>query len=816
MNYNLQEIAAIINARLIGNPNSEIEYLLYDSRRIVPSENSLFFAFQGKRDGHLFIEDMIKKGVRNFVVQRLPNNIQANFLLVNNTYKALHTLTAYHRRRFNIPIIAITGSNGKTIVKEWLAYILNEFYKIAKSPKSFNSQIGVPLSIWEISPDVQIAIIEAGISRPNEMESLQRIIMPTFGIFTNLGDAHQENFSSYREKLNEKLKLFSSVKKIYFCRDDKFVFDTITKKYGDTKELLTWSMKYKDADLYVEAEKHNSYTLLHGYFRGKEASVKIPFTDEASVANAITVWLFLNDFLGREKIPLEKFETLPQIEMRLQQIRGANNSIIINDAYNSDFTSLRIAIDYLCSQKVNKDKVIILSDMEQISNEKRIYKQVVQLINKTKIKTFIGIGKHLEQNAEFFHFTDKHFFISTDEFLRALPSFNFKNKVILIKGARKFQFEKISQLLENKRHRTVFEINLNALEYNLDYFRSFLKSDTKIMVMVKAFSYGSGSYEIASFLQNQNVDYLGVAIADEGVELREAGISLPIMVMNPEVSTFQLLINYQLEPEIYTFSILEHFYKTVKKYAYHPIPIHIKINTGMNRLGFEPEEVDKLISILQEYSDFLYPKSVFSHLVASSEPQFDEFTQMQIHKFLEVKRKFEQNFRHKIIFHILNSGGIERYPQYQMDMVRLGIGLYGISAIDNSLLKHIGTLKTHILQIREVKAGESIGYSRAQFVKRDSRIATLPIGYADGLNRKLSCGKGKVWIKGYLAPIVGNICMDLTMVDITDIPNVNINDEVIIFGNQLPITTIAQWLDTIPYEVLTSVSHRVRRVYLWE
>ncbi len=820
MTYSLGQIAHIVNGKLRGNPDTQIDTLLYDSRRIIPSYQSLFFALRSRRDGHEFIKDMIDRGVKSFVVEKpLNHGSQVNFILVKDSLQALQDLAAYHRSRFNIPVIAITGSNGKTIVKDWTARLASNYFNVVASPKSFNSQIGVPLSVWEMQPEHNLAIFEAGISQPGEMPRLAKIINPTIGIFTILGDAHQENFDSLEQKLQEKIKLFHSCHTIIYPRQQNLVYKTIETHFHDRK-LISWTdVPELQADLkIININKSNGFTKITAqYLTHHKISITIPFTDRASIHNAITVWLTLLTILGLDKTQSLDFSSLPQIEMRLQQVRGTHNTIIINDTYNCDFTSLQIALDYLAQQSPARPKTLILSDMEQTGySPHQLYSRLANLIKNAPIDTFIGVGQNMIKFSHLFQNKKSHFFLSTDQLLNSIDTLGLKNHIILIKGARSFRFERISRRLQQKTHRTVLEINMNALRHNLSYFRSLLKPGTKIMVMVKAFSYGSGSHEIASLLQAERVDYLGVAIADEGVELREAGITLPIIVMNPDTHSIDLFPEYSLEPEIYSFRILNEFYNSLHGRIHYPLPVHIKINTGMNRLGFDPDQLPSLINLLHQYQDTLRVRSVFTHLVASPEQEFDTFTLQQLKSFTSIARMFKTEFGQETIAHVLNSGGIERFTDYQMDMVRLGIGLYGISATDNSQLQQIGTLKTHISQLRHVPAGQSIGYSRAQFVNRDSIIATLPIGYADGLNRRLSRGQGKVLIHGKLAPIIGNICMDMTMVDVTDIPGVKEDDEVIIFGPGLPITQVAGWMDTIPYEVLTSISHRVKRVYTWE
>ncbi len=820
MIYTLGEIATIVKGRLIGKKDFEIDTLLYDSRRIIPSFKSLFFALRGRRDGHDFIQDMIDRGVKAFIVEKIPPTAKdANFIVVKNSLDALQKLASYHRSKFNIPVIAITGSNGKTIVKDWTARLLGNYYNVVANPKSFNSQLGVPLSVWSIEPHHQIAIFEAGISQPYEMDKLEKIIQPDIGIFTILGDAHQENFSSIEQKLHEKLKLFENCKTIIYPRQDALVYKTIETLFPD-RRLVTWTdQENLQADLEITgiSQKDNFTTITALYQKQNTISIKIPFIDKASIHNAITTWLTTLTILGIEKTQMLDFSSLPQVEMRLQQVRGIRDTIIINDSYNCDFTSLQIALDYLAQQSPALRKTLILSDIEQTGYKpQELYAKLATLINNSPIDRFIGVGQNMAKHSHFFRRKKTHFFFSTDQLINNIDALGFNKEIILVKGARSFRFERISRRLQQKTHRTVLEIDMNALKHNLSYFRSLLKPTTKIMVMVKAFSYGSGSHEIASLLQAENVDYLGVAIADEGMELREAGITVPIIVMNPDSHSIDLFAEYSLEPEIFSMRILDEFYTKLREKIHYPLPVHIKVNTGMNRLGFDPDQINELITKLHDYQDTLRVRSVFSHLAASPEQEFDSFTLQQLELFNKIAHRFKQEFGKDVIAHVLNSGGIERFNDYQMDMVRLGIGLYGISAVDNSRLRHISTLKTQISQIRQVPAGQSIGYSRAQYTSRDSRIAILPIGYADGLNRKLSRGKGKVLIRGKLAPIIGNICMDMTMIDITDIPDAQEDDEVIIFGPGLPVTQVAKWLDTIPYEVLTNISHRVKRVYTWE
>ncbi len=822
MSYTLGQIAKIVNGKLLGQPQQPVQYLLYDSRRLVPGSESLFFAFVGRRDGHRFIPEMYRKGVKNFIVRYYQQSYPpGNYIIVDDPLKALQRLAQYHRSKFSLKVIGITGSNGKTIVKDWLRYVLSKYFSVVASPKSFNSQLGVPLSVWEIKEYHQLGIFEAGISRPGEMQNLEQIIRPQIGILTNLGDAHQENFSSYEEKLEEKLKLFKNAEIIICPSDEAWIVQRCKEKFTNSK-LYFWGFKdkvYNKLQI-VNYSRQGDFTVVTGVYKGKERKIRVNFTDFASIYNAIIVWFTSLILLPEAEHDNLDFSDLPRVKMRLEQIKGIRGCTLINDSYNCDLTSLRIALDFLSQQSKGKGKVLILSDLEQVApsgdsaGQGRVYSEVAEMVTNAGIDRFFGVGKILSNYSRFFK--NAWFYDTTDEFLKQLPVLNFHDEFILIKGARRFKFERITRYLQQKSHRTVFEINLNALKSNLDYFRSYLRPETKLMVMVKAFAYGSGSVEVASLLQAEGVDYLGVAIADEGVELREAGISLPIIVMNPDSDNFDLFLEYDLEPEIYNFRMLNKFYAAVKDKVHYPASVHIKINTGMNRMGFDLSEVQELILRLKQMTDVIRVKSVFSHLAGSSEQQFDDFTLLQISRFDKVVRVFKQEFGSGVIAHILNSGGIERFGFAQYDMVRLGIGLYGISAVPGKRLKSIGTLKTHISQIRYVKKGESIGYSRAQFVERDSKIAIIPIGYADGLSRKLSRGRGKVWVKGKLVPIVGNVNMDMTMIDVTDVPEVEEDDEVIIFGENPTLEQMAEWVGTIPYEVLTSISSRVKRIYTWE
>ncbi len=820
MIYTISKISGIINAKLIGKEDCNIEHLLIDSRNIISTSDTLFFAISGERhDGHNFIVDLYIQGIRNFVVEFLPENHfsfpKANFLVVKNSLEALQMLVSYHRKNFKYPVVGVTGSNGKTIVKEWIYHILQGEKQIVRNPKSYNSQVGVPLSVWLMDKIFDFAVFEAGISLPGEMEKLEKIIQPNIGLITNIGEPHQKNFSDYKQKAIEKLKLFSNAEIIVYSKDHELIDKIIQiDKVLSKKKKFTWSEKY-DASLTVKTKQiENSYTKIDFQFNDQKDYITIPFSDEASVEDAIHVLALLCALNFNPVDFKSKFKTLPPVAMRMELKQGINNCTIINDSYNSDLNSLAIALNYLDQQNQHQTKTLILSDILQSGKtDKDLYSEVASLIDKFNVNQIIGIGKSILSQARQFN-VEKVFYKSTEEFLKDFKKKNFGDQAILLKGSRNFHFERISAVLEDKAHRTVLEINLNALVHNLNYFRSKLKPETKIMIMVKALSYGSGTFEIANVLQYQRVDFLGVAFADEGVALREAGIKTPIIVMNPEQYSFDLMLKYNLEPEIYSFKILNQFYQAVKKAKLENFPIHIKLDTGMNRLGFTKNEIPKLIAELKK-SVHLKLSSIFSHLAASEENVHDKFTQEQITLFDELSKHIIKKFKYHIIRHIANSAGIERFPEAQFEMVRLGIGLYGISATNQDQLATVSTLKSTVIQIKQVPKDETIGYSRKGKAEKDITIAVVPVGYADGLNRKLGNGKGKLYINGFFVSIIGNICMDMCMVDITNC-NIHEGDDVIVFGKEQSVIDMANTLETIPYEIFTSVSSRVKRVYYQE
>jgi Alr-MurF fusion protein len=836
--YSISDIAAIVKGSLHSGDREQVivNELLIDSRRLSHPAKTLFVALvTPKNDGHNYITELYRKGVRNFMVSKPPpltpppaagREGEGNFILVPDTLVALQALAAFHRNRFSIDVIGITGSNGKTIVKEWLFQLMNADRSIVRSPKSYNSQIGVPLSVMEISNDHDLALFEAGISRPGEMKNLGTIIRPTLGIFTNIGHAHDENFSSSRQKTKEKLKLFSDAETLVYCRDYKEIHEEAAKAaYLKTTAKVTWS-RLEPADLFITGIiKNQDRSTITAVYHDRQISIAIPFIDEASIENAIHCWMVMLTMKFDHGTIASRMLNLAPIEMRLELKEGINNCSLINDSYSLDINSLSIALDFLNQQKQHKRRTVILSDILQSGRDQgELYEDVNNLLVNKGIARIIGIGNEIARQADKFTI-EKTFFISTDDFLSRVPLSSFRDETILLKGARIFEFEKISSVLQQKVHETVLEINLDAIVHNINYYRSVLDPGTGIMAMVKAFSYGSGSFEIANLLQFHNIDYLAVAYADEGVELRKSGITLPIMVMNPEEQSFSLLLTYDLEPEIYNFRTLAMVENTISANSgsvKFPLRVHIKLDTGMHRLGFEPGDIGAMVSTIRN-NPGIHVQSVFSHLAASEDPQHDEFTRNQITSFRKMSEKISSGIGYPVIRHILNSAGISRFPGEQMEMVRLGIGLYGVGfdQEEQDRLRNVSTLKSTVSQVKHVKANDTVGYGRAGKLDRDSVIGIIPIGYADGLNRKLGNGKGRLYLHGVPVPIVGNICMDLCMVDITGIAEKGVSDvqegdEVIIFGDKNPLNLLAEDLGTIPYEILTSLSRRVKRVYYHE
>lgn len=815
--YPISSIKEIIWAEGTIVKEDMISTLLTDSRRITNASEGLFFALSGRRNGHEFIAEAYAAGVRNFVVShqteiKMP---EANFLLVDDVLAALQKLAAYHRSRFSLDVIGITGSNGKTIIKEWLYQLMCSDKNIVRNPKSYNSQIGVPLSVWQISEKDNLGIFEAGISTVNEMDKLEAIIKPSIGVLTHIGPAHDEGFENRREKVLEKLKLFKNCTLLIHNYDQLMDYEDDIP----VKNRFTWSREFKQADLHVFAEtviSRNFY--LRGWYKGHEIECLIPFLDEASVENAIVCWATMLA-IGYSPVEADKrIEKLSPVSMRLELKNGINDCSVIDDSYNSDIQSLEIALNFLNQQNQHPVRTLILSDIFQSGLQQEVlYKQVADMLSTRQVDKFIGVGTALTQYQDYFNVPQKHFYQDTSTLLQKLNDLNFDNETILIKGSRSFEFERISQALTLKAHETVLEINLNALLNNLNFYRSKLKPGVKIMTMVKAFSYGSGTFEVANILQYNKVDYLAVAYIDEGVALRQAGITLPIMVLNPEESAFDKLIEFKLEPEIFSFNLLDEFVKYSQSHGLSNYPVHLKIDTGMHRLGFEDFEIEILCELLEE-NKYIKVQSVFSHLVASDAEEHDEFTRKQIKRFESAYKKIEKTLGYKVIKHIANTSGITRWPNAQYDMVRLGIGLYGIdAALPNgaSGLQPITTLKTSVSQVRKVSGTDTIGYNRNGKLGKDGKIAVIRIGYADGYLRAFGNGVGKMLVRGKLAPTVGNISMDMCMVDVTNI-EVREGDEVIVFNEQLKIEELAREIGTIPYEILTNVSQRVKRVYFYE
>lgn len=822
MKYAIEDIISCIDGRLTNASlfPCEIEHLLLDSRQITFPETGLFFALTGNRhNGHDFVREVYYKGVRNFVISQpieASNFPGANFILVKNSLLALHQLAAFHRQQFNLPLIGITGSNGKTIVKEWLFQLLREDFAIVRSPKSYNSQVGVPLSIWQIDAHHELGIIEAGISQKGEMSRIAPIINCNLGLFTNIGAAHAEGFSSIEEKIREKLKLFISVDVLIYCQDDLRVKKEVASLACSS---FSWSKSTKTkADLQIERIEHPTYnqTTIVAHFRKEPVQITIPFIDSASIENAIHCWAVLLYLKTPHEVIKKRMLRLEPVAMRLELKAGVNSCTLINDSYNSDLTSLDIALQFLDQQSQQPKKTLILSDILQSGQSSdRLYQQVARLIQEHDIQKLIGIGsavpilkRYLPKSIEAI------FFPSTQACLQNLQPSSFQREAILLKGARQYAFEKIAQLLAQKVHRTTLEVDLNALIHNLNVYHQKLKPETKLMVMVKAAAYGSGSLEVARLLEFHQVDYLSVAYADEGAELRVGGIQLPILVLNPEEAVFETLIRHKLEPEIYSLELLKQFAAFTANLAT-PIPIHLKVETGMNRLGFESSQIDQLITTLRSAPQFQV-KSVFSHLAASENPAHDTFTHEQVKHFENLYHKISSGLGYRPIRHILNSSGITRFSQYQMDMVRLGIGLYGVDSqpTTQQQLQRVLQLKASVSQIKDVSQGQSVGYGRAGEIYRPTRTATVSIGYADGLPRAAGNGRFQLFVRGQLAPIIGNVCMDMCMIDVTHIPDCQESDEVIIFGENPTVETLAQVLGTIPYEVFTGISPRVKRVYL--
>jgi Alr-MurF fusion protein len=816
-----EEISLVTGARVVQEGYNRIYSLAIDSRGHYSGPHTLFIALKGeRRDGHAFLSDAWKNGIRNFLVSepidasQLPDSL---VLEVPDTLRAMQQIAGYHRSQFYLPVIGITGSNGKTVVKEWLNALLSDEYVIARSPRSYNSQIGVALSVWNIESMHTLGIFEAGISRPGEMSNLTPMIRPDIGVLTTIGTAHLEFFGDHQLISDEKCLLFSGCRAIVYPADNQFARITLSKSPYVEKDQVGWGFSEIARLRILSKTIHDRSTELAMQWDSRQFSLTIPFTDAASVENGLTclATLLVLGYTVEEISP--RISRLEPLAMRMEILSGVNDSVIINDSWSCDLDSLAIALDVAGTNSRQRPVTLILSDILQSGlGDEELYTRVNDLLVTHGVTRLTGIGPNIRSAASCFTVPPR-FFESTEVFLAALDPFEFSHDAILVKGAREFRFERIIKLLEEKTHDTVLEINLGALSHNLNYFRSGLHPSTQVMVMVKAFGYGSGAREVSALLEFNKVDYLAVAYADEGVALRNAGISLPVMVMHPERSSLPVLLRHHLEPELYHFNILRQFASALDQAGVRePYPVHIEIDTGMKRLGFQPDETDELIAEIKANPQ-LQIASVFTHLAASEDPNHDAFTHEQASIFSQVCDRIAADTGIEFRRHILNTGGIQRFPEYQFDMVRLGIGLYGVSSkeSDQNKLLPVGRLRTVISQIKKLTRGESVGYGRRFIAPGDMTMAVIPMGYADGLRRTLSNGNGKVWIHGKLAPIIGNVCMDMTMVDISDI-ECREGDEVELFGPHIPVNTFAEWSQTIPYEILTSVSQRVRRIYMRE
>ena len=814
--WTLEKLGLLLHGNVYGRSDLPFSSLSTDSRTLAFSEDTLFVALTGdQHDGHNYIDELYGRGIRLFLVSIRPDlkaYPEAGFCHIDDTLVGLQQMASAWRSQFDGEVLAITGSNGKTIVKEWIHQCLGDVIRIHRSPKSYNSQVGVPLSVWGIEPVHELAIIEAGISRPGEMEKLHKIIHPDTGIFTNLGTAHQEHFKSMEEKLSEKLKLFEGCKKV-ICRADTTIGNRSILSYMRKlkPEIIDWSLEGDARYHYQVVNRTPSQTVIESKVRGGLVKFMLPFSDDASLENALHVFTYAIEKGVPVDYVKERIGMLEPVSMRLEMLKGTMNSTLINDTYNSDTGGVSAALDLMGQQDTRSGRVVILSDLLQSGMEARtLYTEIASLLRNNHIDQFIGIGPALSGQRALFP-SSSLFYQDTEQFLRQMDRTRFNDRIILIKGSRKFGFERITRELQLKTHRTMLETDLNAMVSNLNYFRSLLNEGVKIMVMVKALSYGSGNIEIARLLQYHQVDYLAVAFIDEGVELRKAGIHLPVMVMNPDPSGYESMVDYNLEPEIYNLKGVEALQKILHRREINGFPVHIKLDTGMHRLGFGEYNLEQLIPWLTKPG--LKVASVFSHLAASGDSEHDRFTGEQIKKFDQMSSHLLDVLGTPLLRHILNSAGIERFPDAQYEMVRLGIGLHGIG--QGSSLKEVSSFKSTVSQIRVVDAGETVGYSRHGTMKRTSTIATIPVGYADGFRRSLGNGAGKVMVNGQVAPTIGEICMDMTMIDVTGL-DVSEGDTVELFGRQQPVSELARQAGTNAYEILTSIPERVKRVYIQE
>lgn len=819
MTYTIETIADFCGGEAhITIPGSMVGDIMIDHRD-TKWQRAMFVAITGaKTDGHAFIPALVEQGVRHFLVSKQEvaetHAGEANFIVVDDVVTALQRIATKHRENFTkIPVIGITGSNGKTIVKEWLNTLLEGRHNICRSPKSFNSQIGAALSVIQLKRSNTLGIFEAGISKPGEMQRLQHMLNPTIGIFTNLGDAHAAHFTSDEEKRQEKWKLFQHTEQVICCSDHAW-FGRLTD--AEREKCFTWSYSEK-ADVSVNATiMGSSVTLIKTKHEERSWEFHIPFTDRASVENAVHCFCVLLLLDMCDGPTLARFEHLMPIAMRMEVKQGIENTILIDDSYNSDLGSLRAALEQLNLQR-GRDRLVILTDMSDNSGSSELYGGIASMMQDASVEELIGIGPEIEKNQAAFAPIAVACFPDPETYWQNLDPKTLRNKAILIKGARKFRLEQLVKRLQAQQHETYLEVDLQKLSENLRFFRSHVKDECRIMVMVKAFGYGSGGYEVANFLQAQKVDYLAVAYADEGVELRTRGIHMPIMVMSPAKSAYESMIRNELEPEIYSMRSLNEFIETAKsmRHLFSTLNIHLKIDSGMHRLGFQREDVEGLLAKLAE-APFIRVVSIFTHLSAADVPGYDEFSAKQVQQYQGVAKEISSQMETPPLRHVLNSTGILRFPQYQFDMVRLGIGLYGFSGSEeNKFLHALGAFKTYIIQIREVAAHEPVGYNREGKSDHERRIATVAVGYADGLDRRLGHGNWKLRWQGVECPIVGNVCMDMCMIDVSH-TQAQEGDEVTVFEGSTDVEKMATALSTIPYEILTKISHRVRRVYLQE
>ena len=817
-------ISSLMGTTLLGHPAERVvEHLLIDSRKLVFPPTTLFFAIKTEQgDGHHYIDELYREGVRNFVVSTVPDLSSfpdAIFLLTENVVASLQMLAVAHRKQFEFTVIGITGSNAKTIVKEWLNHLLQQEKNIVRSPRSFNSQLGVPLSIWQMQETHELGIFEAGISRTGEMDKLQKMILPDIGLLTNIGEAHGEGFDSMADKLTEKLQLFRDARLLVYCKDHPLVDAAVQQMLVSRglKSSLTWGI-HPDADLVVSCKAVAERTVISAVCKGAAYTFSIPYIDAAAIENALHCFAICLH-LGLQDRVIPRMQDLPPLSMRLEMKQGQHGSTIINDSYNADLSGLMSALDFLGLQHPSRERVAILSDVSGIAGNVRLaYEKVASYLRLKNIITLFAVGEQFHAFASCFdHPSMKVFYFKdTEALLHHLHGLNFRDQVVLVKGARSFHFEKVSHFLESKNHRTRLEIDLSSVAQNLNQFKAGLKPATRIMAMVKAFSYGAGSYEMASLLQFHHVNYIAVAYVDEGVELRKSGIRMPIMVMNTAPASFSSLVEYNLEPEIYSLAFAQELNVFLQQEGISYFPVHIKLDTGMHRLGLEPGDIGHFIDQLGSSSAFKI-KTVFTHLVASENPMHDDFTSIQLQRFDHCCDLLSAHCGYAFIKHAANTAAIRRHPSAEYEMVRIGIGLYGIDPGNSDLkLQESVSLKTTIAQIKEVKKGESVGYGRHSIVDHDTRVATIRIGYADGFPRSLGNGNGSVLVRGKSFKTIGNVCMDMTMIDVTDGNGITIEDEVLVFGKEQSITAVAKAAGTIPYEIMTGISQRVPRIYLGE